>query len=277
MRASCSRAKGHGLAGQSVAVRTIPGVGDRGKVPVSGASGRAEMRMRCLCTGTSALRSGFSHFRGNSVASVRIVPEAGSRRGVHRHEEARRRMTMNGKIPGRLPARVVPPDQAGRSPVGRVAGRAAISSSTRHHRRRVDRRGLGFSSAQPGWPLRTRRAEVGRRRLDEPRRRRRRLLRPDRPLRQHVDLDDAPHLRSSHRVDVAGTGLEGGLAETWEVSDDNLTYTFHLRETELPRWHACTAEDVVSASTELSKGEESGWAFLFSAVDAAQGLILRPW
>src|SRR5690606_23767518 len=37
-----------------------------------------------------------------------------------------------------------------------------------------------------------------------------------------------------------------GLAESWEVSDDNLTYTFHLRDG--VTWHdgeAFTADDVV--------------------------------
>src|SRR5258705_11932066 len=32
------------------------------------------------------------------------------------------------------------------------------------------------------------------------------------------------------RVDATGTGLEPDLAESWEISDDKLTYTFHLRD-----------------------------------------------
>jgi peptide/nickel transport system substrate-binding protein len=69
------------------------------------------------------------------------------------------------------------------------------------------------------------------------------------------------------RVDAAGTALEGGLAETWDVSDDNLTYTFHLRETTFHDGTPCTADDVVFCLDRTVKGEESGWAFLFSAVD----------
>ena len=69
------------------------------------------------------------------------------------------------------------------------------------------------------------------------------------------------------RVDAEGTGLEGGLAETWDVSDDNLTYTFHLRETNFHDGTPCTAEDVAFCLDRTVKGEESGWAFLFSAVD----------
>src|SRR5829696_8137862 len=110
-------------------------------------------------------------------------------------------------------------------------------------------------------------AEDGRLRLDEPRRRRRLLPRPNRPLRQYVNLDHVADLRPVLRVDAEGTGLEGGLAETWDVSDDNLTYTFHLRETNFHDGTPCTSEDVAFCLDRTVKGEESGWAFLFSAVD----------
>jgi peptide/nickel transport system substrate-binding protein len=72
------------------------------------------------------------------------------------------------------------------------------------------------------------------------------------------------------RVDAEGTALEGGLAESWEVSDDNLTYTFHLRETNFHDDTPCTSEDVVFCLDRVVKGEESGWAFLFSAVDTIE-------
>ena len=32
------------------------------------------------------------------------------------------------------------------------------------------------------------------------------------------------------RVAADGASLEPGLAESWEKSDDGLTYTFHLRD-----------------------------------------------
>jgi peptide/nickel transport system substrate-binding protein len=72
------------------------------------------------------------------------------------------------------------------------------------------------------------------------------------------------------RVDAEGTALEAGLAESWEVSDDNLTYTFHLRETNFHDGSPCTSEDVVFCLDRVVKGEESGWAFLFSAVDSIE-------
>ena len=58
------------------------------------------------------------------------------------------------------------------------------------------------------------------------------------------------------RVDAEGTGLEGGLAETWDVSDDNLTYTFHLRETNFHDGTPCTVgrRGVLSRSHRQGRG-----------------------
>ena len=87
------------------------------------------------------------------------------------------------------------------------------------------------------------------------------------------------------RVDAKGTGLEGGLAETWDVSDDNLTFTFHLRDANFHDGTPCTSEDVVFCLDRTVKGEESGWAFLFSAVDKIEApdpktvviTLKQPW
>jgi peptide/nickel transport system substrate-binding protein len=69
------------------------------------------------------------------------------------------------------------------------------------------------------------------------------------------------------RVGPDGLSLEGGLAETWDVSDDNLTYTFHLRETNFHDGTPFTSADAEFCLSRVIQGEESGWAFLFSAVD----------
>jgi peptide/nickel transport system substrate-binding protein len=69
------------------------------------------------------------------------------------------------------------------------------------------------------------------------------------------------------RVAADGVSLEPGLAETWEKSDDGLTYTFHLRETNFHDGTAATSDDVVYSLNRCISGEGSQWAFLFSAVD----------
>ena len=45
------------------------------------------------------------------------------------------------------------------------------------------------------------------------------------------------------RVDKTGTKLEPGLAESWTVSDDQLTYTFALRDAKFSDGSPITAED----------------------------------
>lgn len=72
------------------------------------------------------------------------------------------------------------------------------------------------------------------------------------------------------RVGPDGLSLEGGLAETWEASDDGLTYTFHLRETNFHDGTPCTSEDVAFCLDRCAKSEESGWAFLFGAVETIE-------
>jgi peptide/nickel transport system substrate-binding protein len=69
------------------------------------------------------------------------------------------------------------------------------------------------------------------------------------------------------RVAPDGVSLEPGLAESWEKSEDGLTYTFHLRQTNFHDGTPCTADDVVYCVNRVVTDETSGWAFLFSAVD----------
>jgi peptide/nickel transport system substrate-binding protein len=69
------------------------------------------------------------------------------------------------------------------------------------------------------------------------------------------------------RVAADGVSLEPGLAESWEKSDDGLTYTFHLRETNFHDGTPATSDDVVYSLNRCITEEGSQWAFLFSAVD----------
>ncbi|MGH2613809.1 MAG: ABC transporter substrate-binding protein [Thermomicrobiales bacterium] len=69
------------------------------------------------------------------------------------------------------------------------------------------------------------------------------------------------------RVGPDGLSLEPGLAETWEASEDGLTYTFNLRQTNFHDGPPCTAEDVAFCLNRATFDEGSQWAFIFSAVD----------
>lgn len=69
------------------------------------------------------------------------------------------------------------------------------------------------------------------------------------------------------RVGPDGLSLEPGLAESWEVSDDGLTYTFHIREATFHDGTPVTAEDVAFCLTRAAFDEASSMTFFFSAVD----------
>jgi len=45
------------------------------------------------------------------------------------------------------------------------------------------------------------------------------------------------------RVDRSGTELEPGLAESWSISDDGLTYTLNLREAKFSDGSPITSAD----------------------------------
>jgi peptide/nickel transport system substrate-binding protein len=72
------------------------------------------------------------------------------------------------------------------------------------------------------------------------------------------------------RVDAKGTGLEGGLAEKWDVSDDNLTYTFHLRDAKFHDGTPCTSEDAVFCMNRVIEPDVSGWSSLYGAIDKVE-------
>lgn len=87
------------------------------------------------------------------------------------------------------------------------------------------------------------------------------------------------------RVGPDGLSLEGGLAETWDVSEDSLTYTFHLRETNFHDGTPFTSADAEWAINRVIQPDGSGWAFLFSAVDTVEApdertlviTLKQPW
>lgn len=68
--------------------------------------------------------------------------------------------------------------------------------------------------------------------------------------------------------------IEGDLAESWEVSDDNLVWTFALREG--VQWHhgygEVTADDVVFSLTKSADSARSAFASDYSAIDSVEAL-----
>lgn len=73
------------------------------------------------------------------------------------------------------------------------------------------------------------------------------------------------------RPDATGTGLEPGLAESWDISEDNLTYTFHLRDAKFSTGDPVTADDVVF-SLERAREAGRGYAFLFEPFDKIEAV-----
>lgn len=69
------------------------------------------------------------------------------------------------------------------------------------------------------------------------------------------------------RVAPDGASLEPGLAESWERSEDGLTYTFTLRESLFHDGNTVTADDVVYSLTRASFDETSTWKDMVSVVD----------
>ena len=68
-------------------------------------------------------------------------------------------------------------------------------------------------------------------------------------------------------ADAAGTGLEPGLAESWEVSDDRLTYTFKLRDgLKFSDGTPVTVEDAIFS---LGKVSDPAAAYGFAFADVA--------
>ena len=69
------------------------------------------------------------------------------------------------------------------------------------------------------------------------------------------------------RVGPDGLSLEPGLAESWEVSGDGLTYTFNIREANFHDGTPVTANDVAFCLNRTAFDEASSMTFFFAAVE----------
>ncbi|MDU0078389.1 ABC transporter substrate-binding protein, partial [Bacillus sp. IG2] len=72
------------------------------------------------------------------------------------------------------------------------------------------------------------------------------------------------------RVDKTGTQLEPGLAESWTVSDDGLTYTFKLRSAKFSDGSPITAEDAAFSLLRIRDNPASLWSDSYKVVDTAE-------
>ena len=68
------------------------------------------------------------------------------------------------------------------------------------------------------------------------------------------------------RVDHTGSELVPGIAESWEISADGLTYTFHLRESKFSDGSAVTSEDVAYSLTRIRDSELSLWSDSYAII-----------
>ncbi|HEU5434522.1 MAG TPA: ABC transporter substrate-binding protein [Thermomicrobiales bacterium] len=67
-----------------------------------------------------------------------------------------------------------------------------------------------------------------------------------------------------------GKSLEPALAESWDVSEDGKTYTFHLRDAKFHDGSPVTAEDVAFCLKRASTVEGSPWSFMYTAIDTTE-------
>jgi peptide/nickel transport system substrate-binding protein len=72
------------------------------------------------------------------------------------------------------------------------------------------------------------------------------------------------------RVDKTGTKLEPGLAESWTVSDDGLTYTFKIRDAKFSDGSPLTAADAAFTLTRIRDDEGSLWSDSYKIIDTAE-------
>jgi len=71
------------------------------------------------------------------------------------------------------------------------------------------------------------------------------------------------------RVDKTGTKLEPGLAESWTISDDKLTYTFKMRDAKFSDGSPITAADAAFTIKRIRDHKESLWGATYSVVKDA--------
>ena len=71
------------------------------------------------------------------------------------------------------------------------------------------------------------------------------------------------------RVDKTGTKLEPGLAESWTISEDGLTYTFKIRDAKFSDGSPITAGDAAFSLLHIRDNKGSLWADSYKVVDTA--------
>ena len=72
------------------------------------------------------------------------------------------------------------------------------------------------------------------------------------------------------RVDKTGTKLEPGLAESWTMSDDGLTYTFKIRDAKFSDGSPLTADDAAYTLTRIRDDEGSLWSDSYKIIASAE-------
>jgi peptide/nickel transport system substrate-binding protein len=71
------------------------------------------------------------------------------------------------------------------------------------------------------------------------------------------------------RVDKTGAKLEPGLAESWTVSDDGLTYTLKIRDAKFSDGSPITADDAAFSLLRIRDNEGSLWSDSYKIVETA--------
>jgi peptide/nickel transport system substrate-binding protein len=74
------------------------------------------------------------------------------------------------------------------------------------------------------------------------------------------------------RVDRSGSKLEPGLAETWTVSDDGLTYRFTMRNARFSDGTPVTAGDAAFSLLRIRDDKESVWGDSFKIMTSAEAV-----
>ena len=72
------------------------------------------------------------------------------------------------------------------------------------------------------------------------------------------------------RVDKSGTKLEPGIAESWTVSDDGLTYTFTIRDAKFSDGTPITSKDVKFTLERVRDHERSLWSDSYTIIESIE-------
>ncbi|WP_457940455.1 ABC transporter substrate-binding protein [Mesorhizobium sp. 10J20-29] len=72
------------------------------------------------------------------------------------------------------------------------------------------------------------------------------------------------------RVDKSGSKLEPGLAESWTVSEDGLTYTLKIRDAKFSDGSPLTAADAAFSLLRIRDDEGSLWSDSYTVIDTAE-------